>query len=256
MPRLLTSPVYWQAWPNAGEMQKTSSEDVLYTNVLGDKSYMMGVSPWFYTNLPQYSKNWFFSGDSLWFDRWNQAIDLLPDFIQIITWNDFGESSYISDSLSAQVVEGAGAYVDGYDHAAFRAVLPYLIASYKAGSHDAAPSTDEAIAWYRTTPVKLGSDGGTIWGQTGSLSASDGTEDMVNIMTVTVDETDIVVSVGGSSQTFHADGAGANFFQMPFSGLTGDVTLSMGGRTTTGPAITNTMPATGYINYNPLAISL
>lgn len=32
----------------------------------GGKPYMMPVSPWFYTNLPGYDKNWAWGGGSLW----------------------------------------------------------------------------------------------------------------------------------------------------------------------------------------------
>jgi glucan endo-1,3-alpha-glucosidase len=249
----------WQAWPYAGQLTKDNSEDVLYMNVLGDKSYMMGVSPWFYTNLPQYNKNWFFSGDSLWFDRWQQAIDLLPDFIEIITWNDFGESSYISDLAPQQVVAGAEKYVDGLDHAAFRAVLPYFIQAYKEGSRTLAqPPVDTAMAWYRPTPARAGPNGGTIWGQSGGLDAADATADAVNVVTVTVDETELVVSIGGNNQTFRTGGGDspASYFQVPLDGRLGDVTLYMNGREVTGPPITNVLPATGYVNFNALAISL
>lgn len=210
-------------------------------------------------DLPQYSKNWFSTGDTLWYDRWQQAIDLLPDFIQIITWNDFGESSYISDIVGQQIVSGASAYVEGYDHAAFRAALPYFTAAYKAGNRAVTPTNgDTAIAWYRSTPAKAGSDGSTVWGQGGSQSASDGTTDAVNVLTITVDETDIEVVIGGSSHSFRT-GSGenpANFVQVPFDGALGDVTLNMNGKSVVGPAITNTLPSTGYVNFNAHAISL
>ncbi|GIC85958.1 uncharacterized protein Aud_002317 [Aspergillus udagawae] len=32
-------------------------------------AYMTPVSPWFYTNLPGYGKNWLWRGDHLWHDR-------------------------------------------------------------------------------------------------------------------------------------------------------------------------------------------
>ncbi|CAH0041679.1 unnamed protein product [Clonostachys rhizophaga] len=249
----------WNAWPGPGSKNLTSVEDERYIEILGDKSYMMGISPWFYTNLPQYSKNWFSTGDSLWYDRWQQAIDLLPDMIEIITWNDFGESSYISDIVGKQIVSGANAYVEGYDHSAFRAVLPYFTAAYKAGNRAISPSNGEqAIAWYRTTRASLGGDGGTVWGQGGSQSASLGTSDTVNVLTITVDEQDIQVAIGGSSQTFRTGSGGqpANFVQVPFGELTGAVSLTLGDRSVVGPSITNNLPSTGYVNFNALAIAL
>lgn len=44
---------------------------------------MMPVSPWFYTNLPQFGKNWNWDSDSLWFDRWEEVIDILPQFVEV-----------------------------------------------------------------------------------------------------------------------------------------------------------------------------
>jgi hypothetical protein len=58
---------------------------------------MMPISPWFYTDLPGFDKNWLWRGDDLWFDRWEQAMSLStpPEWIEILTWNDYGESHHI-----------------------------------------------------------------------------------------------------------------------------------------------------------------
>ena len=60
---------------------------------------MAPAAPWFYTNLPGFKKNWLWRGDSLWVDRWLQLIagekEQQPEFIQIISWNDYGESHHI-----------------------------------------------------------------------------------------------------------------------------------------------------------------
>jgi hypothetical protein len=78
----------WTAWPN-GPGNIVATEDVLYKTALGSKPYMMAVSPWFYTNLPGFGKNWLWRGDDLWFDRWKQVQDLQPEFVQIVSWNDW-----------------------------------------------------------------------------------------------------------------------------------------------------------------------
>ena len=44
---------------------------------------MMAVSPWFYTNLPQWNKNWLWKGDSLWYTRWEQVLDFMPDYVEV-----------------------------------------------------------------------------------------------------------------------------------------------------------------------------
>lgn len=233
-------------------------EDILYMNVLGDKPYMMGVSPYFYTSLPQWNKNWYSSSESLWYDRWQQALDLLPDMIEIITWNDFGESSYICDTVPGQIVAGAEKYVNGFDHSAFRAVLPYFIQAYKAGNRNIdLPMDPTAMAWYRATPARIGSDGGTVWGQGGSDSAANGARDVVSVMAITVDDTEILVSIGGSRESFRTNSSNpVNYFELPFNGRSGPVTLSMNGKTVAGSEITNSVPATGYVNFNSVAIRL
>lgn len=35
-----------------------------------------------------------FPGDLLWYSRWNEILELGPRFVEIITWNDYGESHY------------------------------------------------------------------------------------------------------------------------------------------------------------------
>lgn len=77
------------------------------------------------------------------------------------TGNDYGESSHICDTAPTQIVEGARSYTVDHPHSAFRVVLPYFIAAYKAGTRDDdPPSRNVGVAWYRTTPIHAGLDGG------------------------------------------------------------------------------------------------
>ncbi|KAJ2972466.1 hypothetical protein NUW58_g9180 [Xylaria curta] len=152
----------WGAWPEANQLTMSTGNDVAYKSVLNNKPYMMGVSPYFYTNLPAFNKNWYSSSDSLWFDRWKQVFDINPAYIEIITWNDYGESSYINAPISRQIVAGAETYVAGFDHSAFRFVLPYFISAYKAGNPNVAVPREGALAWYRTTPATICSNGGKL----------------------------------------------------------------------------------------------
>ena len=73
-------------WP-VGPNNMTDDIDTAWQSFLGDKSYMMGISPWFYTDLPQYSKTWTWRGTGLWDERWKAAAALKPKFVEIITWN-------------------------------------------------------------------------------------------------------------------------------------------------------------------------
>ncbi|KAK4118909.1 glycoside hydrolase family 71 protein [Parathielavia appendiculata] len=234
----------WDAWPKAGQTKMTTVEDLLYRENLCGKKYMMGVSPWFYTNLPRWNKNWYCSSESLWYDRWQQVLEVMPDFVQIITWNDFGESSYICDASPPQVVSGAEKYVAGHCHAAFRAVLPYLIAAYKAAPVEVDwHGQDTAIAWYRTAPVRAQRYNGTVWGPGGTVSAAHGARDVISVMAVTRSLARINIAIGTSRRmTFETDSRSrVSYFELPFDSLTtGTVTLTLNGKTAVGPEIKGT----------------
>ena len=72
----------WAAWPNGPNDMNTyvDASDMQY---LDKKPYMMPISPWFFTNMPGYDKNWVWRGDDLWYTRWEQALYLVPEFIEI-----------------------------------------------------------------------------------------------------------------------------------------------------------------------------
>lgn len=85
----------FDAWPD-GATNLTTEGDKAFQAALAGKAYMMPVSPWFFTNLPGFAgKNWIWRGDGLWETRWKQVAEVQPEFVQILTWNDYGESHYI-----------------------------------------------------------------------------------------------------------------------------------------------------------------
>lgn len=54
----------WAAWP-WGNTDGNTYVDASYKDYLkraGGKAYMMPVSPWFYTNMPGFDKNWLWRG--------------------------------------------------------------------------------------------------------------------------------------------------------------------------------------------------
>jgi len=63
----------------------TDDDDQAYVAALSGRPYMMPVSPWFYTNLPLWSKNWLWRGDDLWHDRWDQVLNIQPALVEILT---------------------------------------------------------------------------------------------------------------------------------------------------------------------------
>lgn len=79
---LIDRTVSWDGWP-VGATDKTEDADHAWVSAVGNKAYMMPVSPWFYTNLPEYNKNWLWRGDDLWHIRWQQVLDIQPNFVEV-----------------------------------------------------------------------------------------------------------------------------------------------------------------------------
>ncbi|KAL8817262.1 MAG: hypothetical protein Q9223_003867 [Gallowayella weberi] len=93
------------------------------------KKWMAGIAPWFFTHLPTGDKNWAQAqDDKIFIDRWASLLALKPDFIEIVTWNDWSESSYIgppADGASSDV------YWAVVDHGAFRALTKAFAGAFK-----------------------------------------------------------------------------------------------------------------------------
>lgn len=140
--------------------------DSSYTSALEGKPYMMPVSPWFYTNLPGYRKNWLWPSDTLWWQRWQQIWQQQPEYVEIISWNDYGESHYIGGlytnelhAFKPETGNPAFDYVSGMPHDGWRELLPFVIETYK---NSFSQLLDERlVVWYRPNPNRQGSNGGT-----------------------------------------------------------------------------------------------
>jgi len=238
----------WEAWKTSNT-HNVNDVDRQYREAVGNKAYMMPVSPWFYTNLPEYGKNWLWPSDTLWFDRWEHAVKFQPDFIEIITWNDFGESHHIINAEGRNVVAGAKKYIDGIPHEGYQFVLPHYISSYKAGRMQDV-KTEGATFWYRNSPKGACSDGGTKCGHT-NISAKDCVEDAVYVLTLAKKESTLTVKIGGKTST-HKVAKGAALTKVPFNGATGNVSVEINGKTGSGAQPIKNECANGMLNFNPV----
>ncbi|KAJ5095816.1 alpha-1,3-glucanase/mutanase [Penicillium alfredii] len=155
----------WMAWdnnggnkaPTPGHNVSVSEGDNSYTNALAGKDYIAPVSPWFSTHFGKevsYSKNWVFPSDLLWYNRWRNILDLSPRFVEIITWNDYGESHYIGPLSSPHSDDGASKWVMDMPHTGWLEMSKPFIKAYKAGapSADHYVTEDKLVYWYRPTP--------------------------------------------------------------------------------------------------------
>ncbi|MCJ1357376.1 MAG: hypothetical protein MMC33_007372 [Icmadophila ericetorum] len=251
----------WAAWPTYPDSINTAN-DVFWSNMLQGKSYMMAVSPWFYADC--YGKNWLWSGDDLWHERWQQVIEYQPDFVEVLTWNDFGESHYIGPLRPSGFPTGSERYATDMPHDAWREMLPYYINAYKAGNatkvnhaHD-----DEKLVYYhRINPSTAGSTGGTTantptQGQTPAAPQL-ASQDAIFVDVLVKEPSNVAIRIGGNpATTLQASVAGINHFSVPFNGQTGPVkyTVTRGGQTilsTIGATITSDC-TDGLVNWNAI----
>ncbi|KAG0649706.1 Mutanase [Hyphodiscus hymeniophilus] len=102
----------WDMWP-FGAVNMTDAVDKAWISAIsGNAAYMMGVSPWFFHSASG-SKDWVWRGDDLWASRWAQTLDIKPNLVEIVSWNDYGVSNYIGPIHSnSEVPAGALIYVE------------------------------------------------------------------------------------------------------------------------------------------------
>lgn len=71
------------------------------------------------------------SDENLYATRWEHLLALKPDMVQIISWNDFGESHYIGPVEGSQ--PGSESWTDGMDHAGWLELTAHFVARFKSG---------------------------------------------------------------------------------------------------------------------------
>ncbi|KAK3386848.1 glycoside hydrolase [Podospora didyma] len=225
----------------------TTQPDQEFQTALGaDKSYMMPVSPWFFTNLPGFNKNWLWRSDGLWDLRWEQVMEIQPEFVEILTWNDWGESNYINKVRQKELALFTSAnaainYAINMPHKGWLKFLPFYIAQYKAGGVAPLVTEEKVAAYYRPHPATACPSGGTTgnnrnFGQI-EVPPEQLVEDNVFFAALLVSDADVTVtvSVGGNTQIatftkFPTSGVGtAGVYQgaVPFGTKTGDVVVTV-----------------------------
>ncbi|KAL4807616.1 glycoside hydrolase [Aspergillus unguis] len=148
----------WYAWPTDGgnsvvKGPMTTIWDDRFIQNLGEKVYMAPVSPWFSTHFN--SKNWVFICENLPHLRWEQMLEMKPELIEIISWNDYGESHYIGPYSKNHSDDGSSQWAKGFPHDAWRIIAKPYIAAYKAGETAPSVESDQLVYWYRPTPKSV-----------------------------------------------------------------------------------------------------
>ncbi|KAI0080382.1 glycoside hydrolase family 71 protein [Panus rudis PR-1116 ss-1] len=187
-------------WPD-GNSNITLTSDETYLSHLGNGTYMGAVSPWFFTHygVDTYNKNFIYRGDDwLWTERWELMVQnrtQLP-FIEVISWNDFGESHYIGPIKGIQPMSES--WVNGYDHGGWLDLMHYYVIAYKTGSYPAI-TEDRLFTWGRLYPANA-----TAPDRVGKPFNYEWTEDYVWALAFLPSPANISLSCGNSTQNMTA----------------------------------------------------
>ncbi|RXK40038.1 hypothetical protein M231_02678 [Tremella mesenterica] len=216
----------WDAWPGQLNNQPvlsnmTTDRDELYLSLLDplNKPYMMPVSPWFSTHFGKevsYSKNWVFYSETLWVDRWNQVMQLSNqvNFLEIVTWNDYGESHYIGPYDTPHTDDGSSKWASGLDHSPMMVLAKPYISAFKQGANSPVVDEEAVVFWYRPHMKSAQCDSSDNCGS--KPTGWDFVSDAVFVATMTKSGGTVTVNSGGSSST-HTVSAGVQVFQVPMN---------------------------------------
>ncbi|KAL1950285.1 hypothetical protein VTO73DRAFT_5409 [Trametes versicolor] len=118
-------------------------------------TYMTSIAPWFFTHFgaDTYNKNFIYDcDDQLYARRWETVIANRDkvDIVQLLTWNDFGESHYLGP-IHGNLPPGADAWTTGFDHRGFLEITSYFATWFKTGKQPTVVH-DQLIMWARPHP--------------------------------------------------------------------------------------------------------
>lgn len=215
----------WDAWPgqlgNVPVLAKMSTtQDDLYLAVTqnANKTYMAPVSPWFSThfgNQVSYSKNWVFYSETLWKTRWDQILSMSDqlDFVEIVTWNDYGESHYIGPYNTPHTDDGSSKWAAGLDHSAMLELAVPYIEAFKTGASAPVIKDEMLVYWYRPHLKDASCDNTDVCGS--KPTGWSFLDDAVFVAAATQSGGTVTVTSGSNAPVTSSVAAGIQVFQVP-----------------------------------------
>lgn len=117
--------------------------------------WMAAVAPWFFKRFSA-DMNWANKqDDGTFIHKWLHLLKLKPEFIEIVTWNDWGESSYIGPANPAPEDPNGGCYWSYYSHEAFLKMTKIFAKAFHAGKTSVRvdKAEEDVFMFYRTQPA-------------------------------------------------------------------------------------------------------
>jgi len=232
-------PFTWIHPANSIGEEKAIDADFAAHRTSTGRPWMAGIAPWYFKRMSA-DMNWLHAQDSgMWIERWMNLLHLKPDYIEIITWNDYGESSYIgpAQSTPAAQLAASNTYYAGLDHTAFLAMAKIFIAAYKAGDEKPVirPADEQVFLYYRLQPAQTN-------GATDSLPLPKNASEVSNnvfVISFLAQPATITVTTGGQQKALSYPavvGRGIHAFG------TGKVSLSMNRALGSGETLSKSGP--------------
>ena len=160
LPNRGAGPFTWVHPALSADQEKAVDKTFADARDADNKVWMAGVAPWFFKRLSS-DTNWLHAQDSnIYIDRWVELLKLKPNYIEVISWNDYGESHYIGPADTTPESElmqpDRPDYYGNLDHSAFLKMSTIFIKTFKAGDTTVTVTADEedVFFFYRPQPVK------------------------------------------------------------------------------------------------------
>ncbi|KAJ7849581.1 glycoside hydrolase family 71 protein [Mycena leptocephala] len=238
-------------WPQS-QVNTSFDTDTAYISALGGKTYLGAVSPWFFTHYgaDSFNKNWIYNFDNwLFSERWEVLIQNRAQvpIVEVITWNDYGESHYVGPIEGSQ--PNSQAWVNGFDHQGWLDIMQYYIAYYKTG---AAPeiSKDRIFLW-----AKLYATAATAPDPVGPPKDANWASDTLWAQFHLTQPADLTLTCGSSTQTFSSVPAGISKQKLALKedcNVAAKITRSGSDAVTFAPAGMNFSTTPPSYNFNAL----
>ncbi|BGO89634.1 hypothetical protein NBRC10512_001513 [Rhodotorula toruloides] len=148
----------WAAWGDKGRttaMTTASDQAYIAAASKANLAYLAPVAAFFFVHVAA-GNNYVLNSNDFLLPADLIALNPGPAYVELLSWNDFGESHYLGPvRASAGVPSGATAYADTkHDHLPMLWLSAYYNIWFKSGSPPPI-STECLVWWYRPHPAKV-----------------------------------------------------------------------------------------------------
>jgi len=221
------------------------------------KTFMASVTPhyWGCTQTSNGRRYFESSGGEGLRLQWTSVIANQPDWIDIVTWSDFNESTYISPVADVGAYFSPLQFPNRYSHMGYLEFSKHYISWFKTG-HEPSIDHDSLFYFYRTHPITaVASDSNDV----PVTSFYGNPQDVIYVSAFLTNSAQLETRSGGNAVT-NSLPAGVTHVRIPFAPGTQNFTVRRNGQAVlsgSGPNIEariknyDFFPASGYLPRSP-----